>query len=184
MSYVDSFVQLKFYPPVPTWEYVDQVPEQVRATVFNSSNLKDKGYEVREGFKRLIQVYCTDTNHPAHRNYLDSFWEILKHELTKHYREEEAEILVNLTYFPIQPTEEYVKLLPKPVVEFLATTTEAPTTNPEYDALLVIKLMHHSQAALSIFSSILKQRLINHYVAESLEEKQKELEATLRALHK
>lgn len=171
-SYIDSFVELKFYPPNDSDSYIDQVPAQVRATIFNSSNLKDKGYTEREGFKKLVQAYCSESNSPT----LQPFWRILQLELTKHYKQEEAEILVSLKFFPPQATKEYIEILPQEIIDFLASSVEVPQTETKEDqALEVIALMQHSPAATSVFCSILKQRLINYYVVKGLEAENEEL---------
>jgi len=181
-SYVDSFIELKFYPPIPTDEYVDSVPAQVQEKVFNTSNLKAKGYEVRTGFKTLIQAYCNNPGHPAQQELLNGFWQILKGELRKHYREEEAELLVKLKYFPFQPTQEYIDTLPKEVLDSLIDAIEE-TTGPSSDrnqrAIELLKLMDKHPDVKETFNSILKQKLISYYVEKDLNE---EIERLKKAL--
>lgn len=85
-----TFIQLKFYPPVPTDEYVDLVPTDVQQRIFNGSNLKEKNIEVREGFKLLIKVYCTGDFNAI--NFLREFWNVLKDELIEHYSEKDCSV--------------------------------------------------------------------------------------------
>ena len=84
----ESFIQLKFYPPVPTDEYVDQVPYKIQAKIFESSNLQAHGYKVRDGFKLLIRSYCTTDLYTE--SLIDEFWKVLKEELIKHYSEKDC----------------------------------------------------------------------------------------------
>lgn len=75
---LDTFLTLKFYPPVATEDYADSIPESVQEILVKGS---PSGHfeTTRKGFIFLISAYCG----PA--LFTKEFWGALKDELTRYY---------------------------------------------------------------------------------------------------
>lgn len=89
-SDLETFIELKFFPPKSTNEYVDSLPTEVQEGIFNNTNLSDFSYNsrytTREGVQALLETYQEATT-PTLFNYALLF--VLRKELTEYYKNEQ-----------------------------------------------------------------------------------------------
>lgn len=85
MSEIETFVDLTFYPPIDTDEYVSKIPESVkqRMVALDEGTRVDQSMDDR--FKLLVKAFCCDYTHSLHKNYLEIYWGALREELIKYY---------------------------------------------------------------------------------------------------
>jgi len=84
---LDTFIELTFYPPQSTFEYVDRIPREVRKKIVSMSNLSMTKYDERTGLRKLIEAYCYSINAYTTRN---QFWQVIRAELIEYYERNES----------------------------------------------------------------------------------------------